>query len=73
MFYEQIKINREIRENNGKFHLYTTRFEYKLEQTRNILYKCFMKKTKFKINRDIRVYISKVIKLNNQSTEVKNL
>lgn len=32
-----------------------------------------MKKTKFKINRDIRVYISKVIKLNNQSTEVKNL
>ena len=34
MFYEQIKINREIRENNGKFHLHTTRFEYKLEWSR---------------------------------------
>lgn len=31
MFYEQIKINREIRENNGKFHMHTTMFEYKLE------------------------------------------
>jgi hypothetical protein len=60
MFYEQIKINREIRENNGKFHLHTTRFEYKLEWSRIdkafFLYKCFMKKSNSKLTEKF-VYI----------------
>ena len=47
----------EIRESNGKFHLHTTRFEYKLDKAFFFfLYKCFMKKSNSKLTEKF-VYI----------------